>query len=135
MGLDMTVYGEKFNLQWGKDAPMEDGFKLSKKVFELAYWRKHPNLHGYIVETFADDIDECQRIELNVNDIHNIIDAITYDQLPYTEGFFFGKSPEKNTTEYQEQKEKDIKTFQNILKWLETEVDEEIRSVYYQASW
>jgi hypothetical protein len=27
---------------------------------EVGYWRKHPDLHGYIVETFADGVDACQ---------------------------------------------------------------------------
>src|ERR1700683_3641911 len=28
----------------------EDGFRLRSKTVELGYWRKHPNLHGYICQ-------------------------------------------------------------------------------------
>jgi hypothetical protein len=56
MGLDMYLTGEKFLMTRNLE---EDGFRLRSKTLELGYWRKHPNLHGYIVQTFADGTDEC----------------------------------------------------------------------------
>jgi hypothetical protein len=53
MGLDMYLKGEKLVMNTSLDL-REDGFRLSSKTLDLGYWRKHPNLHGYIVQTFAD---------------------------------------------------------------------------------
>src|ERR1017187_8740373 len=50
----------------------------------LASW------HGYIVQTFADGLDECQNIDLGVPDrIRTIIAAVKARELPDTTGFFF----------------------------------------------
>ena len=38
-------------------------------VEERMYWRKFNALHSYIVENFADGIDECQKIDLSINNI------------------------------------------------------------------
>ena len=75
MGLDMYLYGE------------ENGEQI-----ELGYWRKHPNLHGFIVQTFANALDDCQKIELSVKDLQTVYEAVNVEALPETEGFFFGKS-------------------------------------------
>lgn len=61
MGLDMYLSGRKY-LRYGNDQ-IEDGFRVEEKIVRLGYWRKHPNLHGYIVKTFADDVDECQQFQ------------------------------------------------------------------------
>ena len=61
MGLDMYLEGRKSRYD---KQETEDGFPLQTKVLELGYWRKHPNLHGYIVQEFADGVDECQRGDL-----------------------------------------------------------------------
>ena len=65
--------------------------------------RKHPDLHGYIVEKYADGRDECQEIELSVNDLEDIVRAIELDKLPHTEGFFFG-TPEWHEEDKEERK-------------------------------
>lgn len=112
MGLDMSIYGEKF-------------IENSSSEVEIAYWRKHPNLHGYIVNTFANGVDECQRIYLSKDDIHNIISAVVENRLPHTDGFFFGSSDDKDANE-------DIKMLNDAAKYLEKNPD---GRVYYQASW
>lgn len=138
MGLDMNLYGEK-SLDYQVEE-MIDGFKVSKIVLEIAYWRKHPNLHGFIVSGFADGVDECQRIHLDKDDLHNIIVALKNDAIygePVT-GFFFGRSyfpGEKDEFgSYEEQKAYDIEVFTKARDWLLTE-GKEWRSVVYQASW
>jgi hypothetical protein len=97
---------------------------------ELGYWRKHPNLHGYIVRTFAGGKDECQNIDLGVNGIRTIIAAIRAKELPDTTGFFFGVSDSS-----QEQIDQDIAIFERAVAWLETEEPGIFRSVSYRASW
>ena len=51
------------------------------KVLSLGYWRKHPDLHGFIVKTFANGKDECQRIDLTGEDLIKIIEAVKSNTL------------------------------------------------------
>jgi len=128
MGLDMFLYGRK-HLMGGETE--EDGFTVIEKKLGMGYWHKHPNLHGYIVETFADGVDECQEIHLNEDDLRNVIQAIKDKKLPDTEGFFFGVS---SGTEEEDQHS--ITIFEKALAWLETPCNNtEYRSLSYQASW
>ena len=131
MGLDMYMRGEKFfwtDWQNPENNRKEDGLKISTLEVDLGYWRKHPDLHGYIVQTFADGKDECQRIDLGVEQLEQIIQAIKEKDLPKTSGFFFGESddPDEQDTTAQLQK---------AIDWLNTEEKGVSRSVYYRASW
>ena len=131
MGLDMYLEGEKFLwTDWRnpQNNPREDGYEIRTKTLNLGYWRKHPNLHGYIVSTFADGIDNCQRIALDATDIEKIIDAVARDNLPHTEGFFFGAS---DGTE----KDDDLRILAAALAWLRTDETGVSRTVFYRASW
>ena len=132
MGLDMYLTGEKYlPTNWDKpeDNVTEDGFRLKSKELQLGYWRKHPNLHGYIVNTFAGGNDNpCQRIELSANSMRQIIEAVKNKDLPHTEGFFFGESDGSED-------EETIEIFTKAIAWLETKEDNVWRSVFYTASW
>lgn len=122
MGLDMCLYGEDVALE------------LNERK-ELAYWRKHPQLHGYIVNTFAAGIDECQSINLSLEDMKDIIEAIKTDSMfdKVVTGFFFGRSYFPTDDEYDEQKKEDLEYFLSAISWkLE---DDEHREIYYQSSW
>jgi hypothetical protein len=133
MGLDMYLRGEKFFwTDWEKPANnrMEDSFKVSSLELELGYWRKHPNLHGYIVQTFAGGKDECQKIELDQNRLHQLVVAIRENQLPLTEGFFFGVSEKSK-----KQDAEDLGILAKAIAWLGTEEKGVSRTVYYHASW
>ncbi|CAJ0592398.1 unnamed protein product [Cylicocyclus nassatus] len=44
--------------------------------YETIYWRKFNALHGYIVEKFANGVDECQDIHLTVDDLKTILKAL-----------------------------------------------------------
>lgn len=73
---------------------------------ELAYWRKHPNLQGYMENLWEakgkprlDDANmgglglsdfNCIPIELNSDDLDDLEDAVRGSGLPSTAGFFFG---------------------------------------------
>lgn len=108
MGLDMYLMDEATNT-------------------EIGYWRKHPNLHGYIVNTFANGVDECQKIPLSEDDIKNIIQAVKTKSLPHTTGFFFGSS-DGSEDKYT------IDTFNKALDVMNS-TPKSKRSIYYQASW
>jgi hypothetical protein len=133
MGLDMYLTGEKFLMPDYHNqpaTPQEDGFRLRSKTLELGYWRKHPNLHGHIVQTFAGGKDECQTIDLRPDDIRTIVAAVKAGNLPYTTGFFFGSSDTSP-----ESVANDIAIFDKALAWLQTEELRVFRSVQYRASW
>lgn len=129
MGLDMYLTGHRFMHSMNKPnkGSRERGEKKGELI-DLGYWRKHPNLHGYIVQTFAAGEDECQEIDLSVESIHKILAAIEADELPETTGFFFGVT---DGTE----KDEDLRIFREALAWLEAKDDEAWRSICYQASW
>jgi len=158
MGLDMYLNGKAFLwTDWDKPENnlQRDGYRVREITLELGYWRKHPDLHGYIVETFAKGVDNCEEINLTAENMIQIIAAIKDRQLPHTEGFFFGASDgsEDKAT---------IEIFLKAIKWLEgvaalrmaknvtplgrgmvvAEIDvetvktiKESREVVYRASW
>jgi len=130
MGLDMYLSGRKTPLGFKGNKQEQDGFVVSEIVLDIGYWRKHPNLHGYIVETFADGVDECQKIVLSNDDLKQIIATIKANELPETEGFFFGTSEEG-----EEQRTYDIAILEKAMAWVDAQPEDEWRDVYYQASW
>jgi hypothetical protein len=148
MGLDMFLRGDMF--QWTNwKNPASDEHRCGKRItnieVDLGYWRKHPDLHGYIIKTFAVGVDECQRIDLEEEDIEKIIEAINSDNLAHqTTGFFFGKSyqpgEKDDYSSYEDQKANDKKIFEEALCWLKESEDSIVpgtwgRSVFYRASW
>ena len=138
MGLDMYLEGRKWrwsNFREPEKNLMEDGFQVKETVLELGYWRKHPNLHGYIVRTFAGGVDECQSIQLDADSIDIIIKAIETDSLPETYGFFFGHSDGPGDKFYDGQKARDLEIFRAAKQWLEIEDPTVSRNITYQASW
>jgi hypothetical protein len=96
---------------------------------ELGYWRKHPDLHGFIVREFASGVDECQRIPLTSADIDRIVAAVKVNDLPYTTGFFFGSSDWWSDEESVNQT---LECFKRAQAWLKSDPS---NRVYYRASW
>lgn len=130
MGLDMYLEGHEYTPSYPpENREVRDGYAVKKVVYELGYWRKHPNLHGYIVNTFADGKDECQDIELGKEDLEKILAASEADQLPHTSGFFFGSSHPDDKKSTREQVTK-------AIEWIDKKSREgSIRYVVYRASW
>jgi hypothetical protein len=130
MGLDMYLRGDIYIGAFDANYTPKPLPCLESESYRLGYWRKHPNLHGYIVRTFASGKDECQEIPLSEADIVKIMDAIRAEELPFTKGFFFGAS--EGTPE---EMAEDLDIFQRALDWMRTEKKGFFRSVIYQASW
>jgi hypothetical protein len=67
--------------------------KVTKPV-RLAYWRKHPNLHGWMQQLWKSQGNEGDfngdELELTAEDLDELERAVTHKQLPPTDGFFFG---------------------------------------------
>lgn len=138
MGLDMYLYGNKYE-SFGKE-PLVDSFPVERTILKLAYWRKHSDLHGYLVKTFANGVDDCREFELYEDNLKQIIQDIKDDKLVPTTGFFFGASARPGDDGYEEQKQEDIDIFTRVLAWLEAGttpgyITEGWRSVYYRYSW
>jgi hypothetical protein len=139
MGLDMYLTGDRYKCNEYDDDYNEiniqyvDGFRLKSQRLELGYWRKHANLHGYIVNTFADGVDECQVIHMSVERLRQVAQALRDGDLPHTEGFFFGSDELRE--EYRKYYEEDAKVFDAAADWVENAPKGLWNSVEYQASW
>jgi hypothetical protein len=65
---------------------------------QICYWRKHPNLHGWMERLWNQrnggdkDADKFNGIELELTaeDLDELEYAVQNDHLPATSGFFFG---------------------------------------------
>jgi len=140
MGLDMYLEGRKSvssRYDLTDDQVKEDGFVVKSHILDLGYWRKHPQLHDFIVDTFAEGVDECQDIFLSKQNVHSIIEAIENDAV-YDEvvtGFFFGRSAFPGDADYEDQKARDLKILRAAYEWLNTAPEGEWRDLYYKASW
>lgn len=144
MGLDMYLHGEVYLNQYDeKDKLEHNGLPVETVKYRIGYWRKHPNLHGYIVQTFAKGVDECQKIPLDAVDLEQIKKAVETNILPNTEGFFFGKSCDRKSedseeAEWAEQQYQDtIKALDRAIKLLSNDGDRQgsYPEIYYEASW
>ena len=127
MGLDMWMFGKEHRL-WATD-PDATKWEETSDSIELAYWRKHPNLHGYIVQQFAGGVDKCQNIPLTATDLLDIIEAVKGLSLPHTEGFFFGQSHMD-----EDEIALDMDQLSKVLDWLKEDT-KLLRTIHYQASW
>lgn len=90
MGLDMYAYAAaKANEDWGTGAQRE-----------IAYWRKHPNLHGWMEQLWHqkgfplpnsdDPMFNGVELELTWEDLDQLEEDVKNGRLPSTSGFFFG---------------------------------------------
>ena len=83
--------------------------KQVNKPVELAYWRKHPSLHGWMEQLWRkknpEDTSSFNNIELELSweDIDELEQTVKKGKLPFTEGFFFGK-PADNAYYYDDLK-------------------------------
>jgi hypothetical protein len=118
MGLDMYAYAaakeKQYEEYWenGEYDPDTKDYvnKTVTKPKELAYWRKHPNLHGWFEEewrnsryleqptdatqTVDPESDMFNGVELEIDwaMLERLESAIVNGELPATSGFFFGNS-------------------------------------------
>jgi hypothetical protein len=95
VGLDMYAYAAaQANADWG-----------TGEQIEIAYWRKHPNLHGWmeqlweakgrpgVIDTsYQDVMFNGVEVELTWDDLDQLEEDITNGRLPHTTGFFFGSN-------------------------------------------
>ena len=113
MGLDQYAYvaaraGQ--NSEWWDGAELDPDtrdYRNAKvtKPRELAYWRKHPNLQGWMESLWKRKMHEANQeiresewgsgfngieLELTLADLDELELAVKKRRLPATQGFFFG---------------------------------------------
>ena len=114
MGLDQYAYAVRpnkgntdFGWVWSDEVQPENG----EAVTEIAYWRKHPNLQGWMealwirkraeqgepVQPITDGlfagevVFNCQPLRLTWADLDELEATLKRGDLPPTSGFFFGE--------------------------------------------
>ena len=96
MGLDMYAYATEAKLATQVDFTI-DALSHEEAPRLFHYWRKHPNLHGWMRQLYFDkggtnpDFN-CVGVVLLLEDLARLEVAIRHCRLPHTEGFFFGAS-------------------------------------------
>lgn len=99
---------------------------------EIQWWRKHNALHGWMESLWrrkTDNDDEsfnCIPVELTSDDLAELQDAVTNNELPETFGFFFGNDSRKD----KEQKEATLEFIKEANKALASG-----SKVYYDSWW
>ena len=134
MGLDMYAYtaaraGQQ-NEFWETGNYVDGEFvnPTVTKPVEIAYWRKHPNLHGWMHRLWEAKGNEGDfngdELELTAEDLDDLELAVTHGQLPTTGGFFFGNPVDEH---YREQ---DLEFIKNARAELFMGL-----KVFYKSSW
>ena len=72
-------------------------------TIELAYWRKHPNLQGWMEDLYHEKGGEeefnCVDLELTLDDLDALEASLDGADLPKTVGFFFGQDSDDHYIE------------------------------------
>ena len=72
-------------------------------TIQLAEWRKHPNLQGWMQELYYEKGGEgefnCVDLELTLEDLDALEATLDEDELPETVGFFFGSNADDHYAE------------------------------------
>ena len=126
MGLDMYAFSTKAKPKTEVDFET----KNFEPQDEVAYWRKHPNLHGWMQNlydmkggTSSDFNGDC--VVLDSEDLDNLEQDIKDGNLPDTSGFFFGESANND-----EENENDL-----LFVTKAREAISEGKTVYYTSWW
>lgn len=99
MGLDQYAYSCDPGLIKG-----DVDFERPEASNEIFYWRKHPDLQGWMRNLYAskggsDEQFNCVPVRLTEEDLNELEEAVRDGDLPRTVGFFFGESNEDEDKE------------------------------------
>ena len=111
MGLDQYATARR-----GEATKDGDGYTVYEDSMELAYWRKHPNLQGFMEELWIEkgkpnanppaedgavigsDFN-CVDLVLTLDDLDNLEKSLDNEALPEIAGFFFGDDADDHYAE------------------------------------
>tara|TARA_B100000700_G_C14859077_1_gene767732 strand:- start:599 stop:970 length:372 start_codon:yes stop_codon:yes gene_type:complete len=89
MGLDQYATARR-----GEAKTDDEGYTYYEDSMELAYWRKHPNLQGWMEDLYHEKGNDgefnCVDLELTLDDLDALEESLDEEALPETAGFFFG---------------------------------------------
>lgn len=127
MGLDQFAY--KTKVKPSKEVDFNEEIE-DKELEEIHYWRKHPNLHGWMETLYrkkggtGEDFNG-NLLVLTPEDLDDLATSIIDKELPQTSGFFFGSSGET------EEEDQDVLEF---VKKAHREISKGY-TVYYDSWW
>ena len=114
MGLDQTAIARKgeprtvkseytyTDLDGTEHKGVEEYLEWDDSI-ELATWRKHPNLQGWMQELYYEKGGEgefnCVDVELTLEDLDALEATLDEEELPETVGFFFGSNADDHYAE------------------------------------
>ena len=136
MGLDQYAYAaaragqqqEFWETAEAAEGSMEYVSRTVERPREIAYWRKHPNLHGWFKQEWESEGNEGDFNGDELEITWDMLERLEYDvrngELPDTRGFFFG---DNSDTEYYEQ---DLEFIRNARAELFMGL-----KVFYNSSW
>lgn len=140
MGLDQYAYvaaraGQSDEFWDGADFNKDSGEFENPKMSqprELAYWRKHPNLQGWMEQLWLkkskSDSSKYEfngvELELTWEDLDQLEQDVKNGELPKTSGFFFGNEADDHY------KEHDLEFIKNARAELFLGL-----KVFYNSSW
>ena len=108
---------------------------LEQHAVELAYWRKHNRLEGWMTALYeakgGTEVFNCQNVYLTLEDLDQLEAVINDKKLPETGGFFFG------TDSYDEYESEEMGYKQQDLEFIETAKEklENGCKVWYTSWW
>jgi hypothetical protein len=98
MGLDMYAFRVKAEDVIDDFTIREETDGRNEKLEELAYWRKHHDLHGWMERLYrakggTKESFNCVPVRLTMEDLNLLESDVLNNSLPETQGFFFGTNP------------------------------------------
>ena len=136
MGLDMYAYvasraGQQNDFYEGAEFDETAREYVNTKVSrprELAYWRKHPNLHGWFQQEWENQGNSGSfngdELEITWDMLDRLESDVREGRLPATQGFFFGDNSDAH---YRDQ---DLEFIRNAR----AEIFSGLK-VFYNSSW
>jgi hypothetical protein len=130
MGLDMNAY--RTSVKPTKEVDFGDEVYNENESLnsEIKYWRKHPNLHGWMESLYrskggADESFNCSVVQLTKEDLEQLSADIHSGSLPQSFGPFFGQSREDS-----DEQNADLEFVKDALNAIE-----EGDTVFYDSWW
>jgi hypothetical protein len=134
-----------------KDSPININFNRVRSISEqVGYWRKANQIHNWFVDNVQNGEDDCREHSVIREDFENLLKSVNLvlnakgtpeessviaDNLPPTDGFFFG------STEIDEWYWTDLELTKQIVSDVLAEMDEDSKNpdmwadYYYSSSW
>ena len=98
MGLDMYAFRVRAEDALGDFEIAKTDDESRVECEEIMYWRKHHDLHGWMEQLYrakggTKESFNCVPVRLTMEDLQDLEKDVLADNLPQTQGFFFGDNP------------------------------------------